>query len=136
MEEATITEPPPSRWAIAVAWLEENSRSIPILTRDYLCSKCAKKLASGKMETSPEALIAQIQNCCSRSKGFISSRLPILESAFRLFLANGNQPITLEEMGQKLSDLRGGDPYRTNPYVLYRLLKSDSYYGIQEITGD
>jgi len=56
-----------------------------------------------------------------------------MESAFRLFLANGNQPLDLIEMGRQLSDWRGIDTYRTSVEVLSRLLNKDMYYGIRPV---
>ena len=76
--------------------------------------------------------MSTIHNCCSHNPDFINDRLPILEGAFRLFLANGNQPLDLEELGNQLSERRGGDPYRTSPETLNRILKNDRYYGLQE----
>jgi hypothetical protein len=64
---------------------------------------------------------------------FITGQLPILESIFRLFLANGNQPLDLEELGRQLSEWRGGDTYRTSAEILSRLLASDQYYGLRQI---
>ena len=77
--------------------------------------------------------MSTIQACCSHTPHFINDRLPIIESAFRLFLANGNQSLDTEELGNQLSELRGGDPYRTSPEALSRLLKNDRYYGLQEV---
>jgi hypothetical protein len=110
-----------------------NNRSIQALIQGYLCPKCAQKLKADKKYSSPDALMAAIQTCCSRTPGFINDRLPILESVFRLFLSNGNQSLNLEELGKQLSILRGGDAYRTLPETLSRLLKSDRYYGLQEV---
>jgi hypothetical protein len=133
-KEEVSAEQPKRQWAIAIAWLEQNNRSVAFLARGYLCPNCAKKLDARKKEGSPDALIATIQGCCSRTDGFINDRLPILESAFRLFLSNGNQPLYLEELGEQLSQRRGGDPYRTSAEALGRILKNDRYYGMQEIT--
>jgi len=60
--------------------------------------------------------------------------LPVLESIFRLFLANGNQPLELEELGKQLSEWRDGDTYRTSEEILSRLLLSDQYYGLRQIS--
>jgi len=65
--------------------------------------------------------------------GFITRELPILDNIFRLFLANGNQPFDVEELGSRLNELRGGDTYRTSPEILPRLLKSDRFYGLQQV---
>lgn len=131
-EEEVTTEPIRTYWAIALDWFPQNNRSIQVLIKDYLCPKCAKQLSAEKKDSSPAALMSVIKDCCSHAPGFINDRLPILESVFRLFLTNGNQPLDLEELGKQLSELRGGDPYRTSPETLFRLLKNDRYYGLQE----
>jgi hypothetical protein len=74
-----------------------------------------------------------ISRCCSRTPEFITSRLPVLESVFRLFLANGNQPIDLDQLGRELSERLEGDTYRTSPEVLSRLLARDQYYGLRQV---
>lgn len=131
--EEINTEQPKIRWAIALDWFQQNNRSISALIQNYLCPKCANQLSAEKKGNSPEALMSTIQKCCSHTPDFIHDRLPILEGAFRLFLANGNQPLDLEELGNQLSERRGGDPYRTSPETLTRLLKNDRYYGLQEV---
>ena len=79
--------------------------------------------------------MAMVKDCCARKPGFITGQLPLLESVFRLFLANGNQPLTLEELGNQLSEQRGVDTYRTSEEILSGLLKTDQYYGLQPIPG-
>lgn len=130
--EEISTEEPKTHWAIALDWFPQNNRSISALIENYLCPKCAEQRSAEKKESSPQALMSTIKECCSHTPDFINDRLPILEGVFRLFLANGNQPLELEELGNQLSELRGGDPYRTSPETLIRLLKNDRYYGLQE----
>jgi hypothetical protein len=128
----TVTERTKTHWAIALDWYQQNNRSISTLIRDYLCPECARRLSEGGKNIPTEDLISTIQNCCSRQPDFFNERLPILESVFRLFLSNGNNPLELDELGQELGRLRGGDTYRTSPEVLLRILKSDGFYGLQE----
>ena len=132
-KEEETDELPKTRWAIDLAWFQQNDRSISVLIKGYLCPNCAKKFSTGEKEHTPKALMSAIKSCCSRAPDFINERLPILEGIFRLFLSKGNQPLDLEELGNHLSQLRGGDPYRSSPDTLSRLLKSDRYYGFQEI---
>ena len=89
----------------------------------------------GQGEIATADLLATIRDCCSKTPGFISGELPILESIFHLFLANGNQPLDLEQLSQQLSEWRGGDSYRTSVEILSRLLKSDQYYGLSQVQG-
>lgn len=132
-KEEINTEQLKTRWAIAMEWFQQNDRSISALIQNYLCAKCVKKLNAKGKESSPDVLIATVRGCCSHAPDFIHDRLPIMESVFRVFLANGNQPLDLEELGKQLSELRGGDSYRTSPEILFRLLKHDRYYGLQEV---
>ena len=133
-KEEISTEQPKTYWSIAPDWFQQNNRSISTLIQDYLCPKCAKQLSVEGKENPPDALLSTIRDCCSHVPDFITDRLPILESVFRLFLANGNQPLELEELGNQLSELRGGDIYRTSPEILVRILKNDRYYGLRETT--
>ena len=134
-EEKSSDKQANTRWAIALDWFQVNNRSISALTENYLCSKCAKQFNVKGKETSPDALISTIQNCCSHSPDFISSKLPVLECIFRLYLSNGNHPLAIEELADELSRSRGGDAYRSSPETLRRVLKSDRYYGLQEISN-
>jgi hypothetical protein len=98
-----------------------------------LCPKCRKQLKAGEAEISTDDLLSTIKDCCSQTPGFITHRLPILECIFRLFLANNNQPLDLEELGKQLSQWRGGDAYCTSAEVLSRLLENDQYYGLRQV---
>jgi len=120
------------RWFIDLDWYQQNNRTFFTLAQGYLCPKCRERL---KEEISADELLTTIKDCCSKTPGFITDKLPILESIFRLFLANGNQPLEVEELGRQLSERRGGDTYRTSAEVLPRLLKDEQYYGIRQVIG-
>ena len=120
-----------SHWFIDLDWYQQSNRSFLALAQHCLCSKCKKRLTKG--DISPEDLVSAIKDCCSQAEGFISGGLPVMEGIFRLFLANGNQPLDLEELGKQLSERRGGGSYRTSVEVLSRLLKSDRYYGLRQV---
>jgi len=119
------------RWSIDLDWYQLNNRSLSTLAQDCLCPKCRKRLKAEEREISAADLLTAIKDCCSKKLGFITGELPVLESIFRLFLANGNQPLDLEELSKQLSEQRGGSPYRTSIEVLSRLLDSDQYYGLR-----
>jgi len=132
MEEENVdTVEVKSRWFIDFDWHQENKRSAVTLTQSCLCPKCSERFKKGKIKA--DDLVANIKNCCSKEPRFITDKLQILESIFRLFLAYGNEPLDLEEMGMRLSEWRGGDAYRTSTEILYRLLASDQYYGFREV---
>jgi len=130
VDEVIGTEQVKPCWSIALDWFQQNNRSFSALAESCLCSKCQKRL---KGEVSAADLLTTIRDCCSKTPGFITGELPVLASVFRLFLANGNQPLDLEELGRQLSERLGGDTYRTSVEVLSRLLKSDRYYGLRQV---
>ncbi len=129
------TEQSKTRWFIDLDCYQPNNRSFFTLARHCLCPRCRQHLKAEKGETLVAELLATIKDCCSKKPGFITRELPILESIFRVFLANGNQPLNLEELAKQLSKGRGGNAYRTSVEVLSRLLKSDKYYGLRQITA-
>ena len=129
-EEDISTDQVRPYWFIDLDWYQLNNRSFSALAQSCLCSKCQERL---KGEISASDLLATIKDCCSRTPGFITGELPILESVFRLFLANGNQPLDLEELGRQVSDWRAGDSYRTSAEILSRLLSNDQYYGLRQV---
>jgi hypothetical protein len=131
-EEVSAEQEEPC-WSIDMDWFEANNRSLIALVRGSLCEKCRKRLDSEGKLNSLDDLLATIRDCCSTEPSFISGELPIMESVFRLFLANGNQPLDLIELGRQLSERRGVDTYRTSVEILSRLLKNDRYYGIRSV---
>jgi len=124
---------PEQRWAINLEWLRKNNRSFTAMVKSSLCPKCRKKLKVDNVEAKVNDLFKAIKTCCSKSVDFITPTLPIHESVFRIFLANGNQPLTLEELGSQLNQRRGIDTYRTSVQILSRLLKNDQHYGLQPV---
>ena len=134
-EEDISVEQPGRCWFINLDWLSQNNRSFSALAWGCLCSTCRKRLKAGQSEIAANELLAMIRDCCAKTPGFISGQLPILESIFHLFLANGNQPLDLEELSRQLNEWRGGDSYRTSPEILSRLLESDQYYGLSQVQG-
>lgn len=129
--EDTSTDQPKPLWFIDLGWYQQNNRSISALAQGCLCDKCRMQLSTKGKEISEAKLLANIRDCCSHATEFITGQLPILESVFRFFLANGNQPLTLEDLGVQLRERLGGDTYRTSEEILSRLLRSDQYYGLR-----
>jgi len=118
-------------WFINLEWYRENNRSFFNLAKGYLCPECREQV---REEVSPEEIFATIKSCCSQKQGFFTSKLPVLDSTFRLFLANGNQPLELEELAQQLSERRE-NTYHIPTESLSRLLEDEQYYGIRHTSG-
>jgi hypothetical protein len=128
-KENLSTDQANQHWSIDLDWFQSNNRSFLALAQRCLCPKCREQL---KEEMSATDLLANIKDCCSKTPDFFTVELPILESIFRLFLANGNKPLDVEELSKQLGKWHRGDTPRTSPKVLTRLLESDQYYGLRE----
>jgi len=119
------------RWYIDLDWYAQRNRSMVEVARRALCPVCASKLfGSGHLVELKEILDA-IQECCSSRPEFIYEKQPVMESIFRIFLANGNRPLTIQELGQKLSMARKNSFYLNSAEFLFRLLKDDELYGFR-----
>ena len=127
------TEQVRARWFIDLDWYEQKDCSFSAMVQSRLCPECYERLKVEEREVSAAKLLSALKDCCSKTPGFITGNLPILESIFRLFLANGNQPLDLEELGEQLSERRGGDGYRTSAEILSRLLEGDQRYGLRQV---
>ena len=61
---------------------------------------------------------------CARQLGFISNELPLVDSVFRVFLANGNSPLSAVDLGQSI-----GRPAET----ILRTLTGQVYRGLRPL---
>jgi len=133
MTEEAVAGETTSRWFIDLEWYERSRRSFSTLAGRSLCPKCRKRLKEGKLAA--KELLSVIKDCCAKSGDFMPESLPVMEAVFRLFLANGNQPLGLEKIAEELRERRGGGCYPASPQVLLRLLQSDRYYGLKQAPG-
>ena len=58
-----------------------------------------------------------------------------METLFRIFLANGNEPLTLAEIEQRMRELREGN-FNPTSDALHHLLNHDRYYGLRQTPLD
>lgn len=120
------------RYHIDLNWLRENRRSFTSLGSSRLCEMGhdeLKRLADDPDKTGE--ILEAIQECCGQQENFVSATQPIMESLFRLFLATGNRPMTVEEIGQELESRRGGRA--PQPQVIELLLEKDTFYGVRPL---
>jgi hypothetical protein len=135
VEEDISAEQPAERWFIDLEWFPQSNRSFLALAQECLCPACRQRFTAPPAEITANDLIKAIGDCCSKTAEFMPDDLPILESVFRLFLANRNRPLDLDELVRELMKRRAGSGYRTSPQVLSRLLKNDRYYGLGRFEG-
>ena len=144
-----------SRYHIDLEWYDLSNRSFTALAESRLCADCRDEIGgqgktktkakaktktrtktkakAKKSESRPdEALLEMTKECCGKKPGFITPSLPIAETLFRLFLANGNEPLTVAEISQQLKQLRV-DSFAPGPEALQRLLTHENFYGLREV---
>lgn len=109
---------------------KEINRSFMVLASGRLCPECQGKVEL--VEGNEAELGHVIGDCCAKKADYIGPRLPVMETLFRLLLANSNEPLTLRELNQQLRDVRVGN-FVPSVDVLQHLLDHDVYYGFRQI---
>ncbi len=147
-------EQPQIRYFVYLDWYEENQRSFFAMAQSRMCLSCCKKVGGEEelsVSTFDEAKgtvifktvkqrygddpMATIVDCCSHKTEFITPVLPLAETIFRLFLAGGNQPMTVEAVCQWLHESLPGDTRDISVPAINRLLAKDQAYGFRAASG-
>ncbi|UCC60653.1 MAG: hypothetical protein JSW38_04780 [Dehalococcoidia bacterium] len=117
------------KYSIDLSWYREQERSFILLATSRLCPSSQKK----KIPKTDTAIFNTMKQCCSKSEDFINPELPLAECIFRLFLANGNRPLSLQQiqarLQQSMSDISGSRDLSIPK--LQRILDSDRFYGLR-----
>jgi len=117
------------KYCIDLSWYQEQDRSFVLLATSRLCPLSQKK----KLPKTDSAIFNTMKQCCAKSEDFINPELPLAECIFRLFLANGNKPLSLQQiqarLQQRLSDISGSRDLSIQK--LQRILDSDRFYGLR-----
>ena len=141
-------------FAIDRTWYEERGRSFEVVVQARMCPSCQARLGdpieenyvtldpSGKRVITERRIVPYgsnplpiIRDCCSRTKGYINAHMPIMEIAFRILLARGNQPISAEELKKEMEFWAGhSDRVRfLSVQSLQRMLERDEHYGFRQV---
>jgi hypothetical protein len=135
LDGITASGPQKSLWVIDLQEYEPNTRSLYDLIVSGLCPKCVEKLTKKGTNVNHSDLLKTIQNCCGKTPEFVKPKMPILESVFRVLLANGNKPMDIDEIYQQLSERLGSDSYLGLPIMLTCLMDKDKWYGFKKFNG-
>ena len=130
MEKNMSESQPRERWCINLDWHLENDCSLSTLAQSYLCTKCRNKFTR---DTEASKVVQNIANCCAQSRDFFDRNASVLATVFRIFLANGNNPLHVEELAHELAKRRGEYNPTISPQVLERLIRNDRYYGLRPV---
>jgi len=142
-----------TRYSIEREWFEREGLSFDDMVIERMCDSCRGRLNETVEERRtvmekgrPTFRVVQarygdnplkvIREDCGRKKGFITPDMPTLEAVFRVYLANGNQPMPLEHVREQLAEWcpGGGCQWMMLPSeTLERLVRSDRYYGLRAV---
>jgi hypothetical protein len=125
-----------TKFKIDFEWWQQNDRDWHVYLSGLLCPEHQKAFADavpGQMVDFVDPLTAEIQKVdgiqnvlithCARQSGFITEFTSMVDSVFRIFLANGNTPLTPSELSAQL-----GRPAET---ILRTLTGGRVYKGVR-----
>ena len=148
-------ERPAVPYYIDQAWYDANGLSFHDLVQSRMCETCRARAAAGEEEEERHTVydpktrrasfevrrvpfasnpIKRIREDCSAKKGYIIPDMPTLEAVFRIYLANGNQPMPLSHVREQLVDWCPDGQCRwvlLSDAQLERIVASDAYYGVR-----
>ena len=152
MTDQEIDEDP--SYVIDTSWFDENNLSFPDIVQARMCESCRARLGedvedrqpvfdrkAGRMSFEVQRVsygtnpIGVIKDCCGRKKSYISTDMGTLEAVFRVFLANGNQPLPLGQVREQLQEWCAGGGCQwllLTDEQLVRVLAQDNYYGLRQ----
>lgn len=121
---------------IDFAWWKKNERDWHVYLRSLLCDEHQDAFANveeGEMidwidpKTAEVKPVEGVQNAlmthCVKQPDFLTSQTALVEAVFRLFVSNGNVPLTSGELGAKLN--------RPPEIILRTLASARVYKGIK-----
>lgn len=128
-----------TKFHIDFDWWEKREESFRVYLWSHLCPECRSTYEShqGTEEidwidpqtaevSRVDALWHSLQTCCSEKSDYITSQTPTIDAVFRLFLANGNKPLSPLELYEIL-----GKP---TPHTILRILtQGNTQRGIKPI---
>lgn len=128
-----------TKFHIDFSWWEKQNKDIRVFMRELLCPECSeafREVPDSQMVDmiDPEtaevtrvyAVWEAIRSCCSLKPDYITAELPLVEAIFRIFLANGNRPLSVLELHERVD--------KQPPETILRLLtKGQVYKGIKPV---
>jgi len=107
----TITTP----FKIDFDWWKNHDRDWRVYLRSFLCEEHQKVFENLNNDelidwVDPDtAEITQVDGLqhilishCARQEGFLTEKMALVDSVFRVFLSNGNKPLTVEQLSEIL----------------------------------
>jgi hypothetical protein len=105
-----------SPFKIDFEWWKQNDRNWRVYLRSFLCEEhqqLFENLDNDEVIDWVDPKTAEVQQVdglrhilishCAKQEDFLTSNMALVDSVFRVFLANGNKPLTPEELGEILN---------------------------------
>jgi hypothetical protein len=130
-----------TKFHIDYDWWDREDRDLEIYLRSHLCSEHKETFAdldasalvdNVDPDTAEVTRVPGIQNIlithCAQQPDYITRQTSLVNAVFRVFLANGNSPLTAQEIAERLG---------RQPYLVLRTFSSSRVYkGIRPFTED
>lgn len=140
-KRTSLVKPTPQTpFHIDFDWWQKNERDWHVYLRSLLCAEHQEAFASleeGQTIDWVDPLTAEVkavdgvQNTlmshCAKQPDFLTEQTALVEAVFRLFLTNGNIPMSSEELGARLN--------RPAMTILRTLTAGRVYKGIRPVGG-
>lgn len=97
-------------------WWKKHDRDWRVYLRGFLCDEHKTLYESTENDeiidwvdpktgevTQVDALFHTLISHCAKQENFLNSRMALVDSVFRILLANGNRPMTPEELGDRMN---------------------------------
>ncbi len=128
-----------TKFHIDMDWWERNHRDIRLYMWNALCTDCRHRYKSHKdteiidwvdPQTAEvkqvDALWQSLRTCCSHKSSYVTEEHSLATAIFRIFLGNGNTPLSSIELHEKLV-------YRPAETILRILSGGKTYNGIRPV---
>ncbi len=138
MTEEQTAEATATRYAIHMDAFEAAGLSFAFTVRNRRCWQCQQTLDDMETPIGDAAEhMREIASCCSGKPDYLLPGTPLTEAVFRLLLANGNQPLTAEEIRGGLSVAWASVLYMKDlsDDLLVRLVEGENMYAIGPVGG-
>lgn len=122
-------------------WWKENDSNWRIFLQSYLCEKHRELFREQTEDVMIDAVdpetaeihqvdgfLYELMNHCARQPEFINENMPLIAKVFRIFLANGNEPLSAAQLSEMVN--------RPTQTVLVTLTGPQVYKGIRIYQAD
>ncbi|MBM4457588.1 MAG: hypothetical protein FJ011_07480 [Chloroflexi bacterium] len=126
-----------TKFYIDYKWWIDKGKDVRVAVRGQLCADCQARFPDHRNteavdwvdpETAEvvraDALLQSLRSDCSQKADFISQSNSLVANVFRIFLLNGNQPLTPKELHERI-------PWQSAEAILRTLASSTVYMGLR-----